>query len=144
MRGARLHPAALACGLSCLSPCLLSPGDQGAPRQEEGTPASVFAERSRRVMRALLLIQPLLTPEEAQAPYRAVLRQRERLLLFRPRDAAAALGLGTGLGIALFGATTVLVARAPSRLRVLFGGPARLGPAVLEGGGLGAGFTWDH
>lgn len=138
MSGARLppRPAALACGLFLLSPCLSPPGGLA-------TSPSVFAERSRRVMRAMALLQPLLTPEEALAPYRAMLRERERLLLFR-QDHPGALGPGAGLGIALFGATTVLVARAPVRLRVLFSGPARLGPAVLEGGGLGVGFTWNH
>ena len=45
-------------------------------------------------------------------------------------------------GIALFAAMTVIAARAPEPIRVLFDGPARIGPAILRDGGFGAGFGY--
>jgi hypothetical protein len=66
----------------------------------------------------------------------AVLRDRDKLLLFRgPQPQGAAVGIG----VAMFGAATLLSAHAPRALRVLFDGPVHLGPAVFDGGGMGAG-----
>jgi hypothetical protein len=65
-------------------------------------------------------------------------RDRDRLLLFRgpqPQGASVALGL------AMFTATTVLSAHLPRPLRILFDGPVHLGPAIFDGGGMGAGIA---
>lgn len=67
-----------------------------------------------------------------------VRRERDRLLLFRgpqPQGAAVALGL------AMFGAMTVLSAHAPRAFRIVFDGPVHLGPAIFDGGGMGAGIA---
>ncbi|MCU1280328.1 MAG: hypothetical protein JWM53_3874 [bacterium] len=65
-----------------------------------------------------------------------VRRERDRLVLFRgPQPQGAAVGVG----LAMFGATTILSAHAPRPIRVLFDGPVHLGPAIFDGGGMGAG-----
>jgi hypothetical protein len=65
-----------------------------------------------------------------------VRRDRDKLLLFRgPQPQGAAVGLG----VAMFGATTLLAAHAPKPVRFLFDGPVHLGPAIFDGGGMGAG-----
>jgi hypothetical protein len=63
-------------------------------------------------------------------------RRRDRLLLFR-QGLLRVGDLATGL--ALFLGTTVMAAHAPRGLRVIFDGPVHLGPAVFNGGGMGAG-----
>ncbi len=65
-----------------------------------------------------------------------VRRDRDRLLLFRDPQPQ---GSSLGLGLAMFGATTVLSAHAPAPFRAVFDGPVHLGPAVFDGGGMGAG-----
>jgi hypothetical protein len=65
-------------------------------------------------------------------------RDRDRLLLFREPQP---MGSGMGLGIAMFGAMTILSAHAPRPFRVLFDGPVHFGPAIFDGGGMGAGFA---
>ncbi|MDB4969949.1 MAG: hypothetical protein JWN44_5638 [Myxococcales bacterium] len=67
-----------------------------------------------------------------------VRRDRDRLVLFRgpqPQGAAVALGL------AMFGTMTVLSAHMPRPVRVVFDGPVHLGPAIFDGGGMGAGIA---
>lgn len=65
-----------------------------------------------------------------------VRRAHDRLLLFRgPQPQSAALALG----LAMFGATTILSAHAPRPFRIVFDGPVHLGPAIFDGGGMGAG-----
>jgi hypothetical protein len=67
-----------------------------------------------------------------------VRRDRDRLVLFRgPQPQGAAVGLG----LAMFAATTILSAHAPRPLRLLFDGPVHLGPAIFDGGGMGAGIA---
>jgi hypothetical protein len=67
-----------------------------------------------------------------------VRRDRDRLVLFRgPQPQGAAVGIG----LAMFGATTILAAHAPRPLRALFDGPVHLGPAIFDGGGMGAGIA---
>jgi hypothetical protein len=65
-------------------------------------------------------------------------RDRDRLLLFRGEQPQ---GAAVGLGIAMFGTATLLAAHAPRPLRVLFDRPIHLGPAVFDGGGMGAGIA---
>jgi hypothetical protein len=65
-----------------------------------------------------------------------VRRDRDRLVLFRGPQAQ---GQAVAIGLAMFGASTVLSAHAPRPLRVLFDGPVHVGPAIFDGGGMGAG-----
>ena len=65
-----------------------------------------------------------------------VRRARDRLVLFRGPQAQ---GPAVAIGLAMFGASTILSAHAPPPLRVLFDGPVHLGPAIFDGGGMGAG-----
>jgi hypothetical protein len=41
----------------------------------------------------------------------------------------------------MFTAATILSAHAPRPLRVLFDGPVHFGPAIFDGGGMGAGIA---
>lgn len=68
-----------------------------------------------------------------------VRRERDKMLLFRGPQPAQ--GGSIALGAAMFGATTILSAHAPRPLRVVFDGPAHLGPAIFDGGGMGAGIA---
>ena len=43
--------------------------------------------------------------------------------------------------LAMFGVATVLSAHAPRPFRILFDGPVHLGPAIFDGGGMGAGIA---
>ena len=67
-----------------------------------------------------------------------VRRDGDRLVLFRGPQAQ---GAAVGLGLVMFAATTILSAHAPRPLRVLFDGPVHLGPAIFDGGGMGAGIA---
>ena len=67
-----------------------------------------------------------------------VRRDRDRLVLFRgPQSQGGAIAVG----LAMFGATTILSAHAPRPLRVLFDARVHLGPAIFDGGGMGAGIA---
>jgi len=67
-----------------------------------------------------------------------VRRDRDRLVLFRgPQSQAGAVAVG----LAMFAATTILSAHAPRPLRVLFDARVHLGPAIFDGGGMGAGLA---
>ena len=67
-----------------------------------------------------------------------VRRDRDRLVLFRgPQSQGGSIAVGLGM----FAATTILSAHLPRPLRVLFDGPVHLGPAVFDGGGMGAGIA---
>lgn len=102
--------------------------------------ASVFATREARVWHALVIVWPLLTPEESQEPYRAALRlSGEQARVFdigRPED-----GTSMAKGAVLFGGAVLLAARAPAPLRFLFDRSVHLGPALLGASGLGAGIA---
>jgi len=67
-----------------------------------------------------------------------VRRDRDRLVLFRgPQSQGGAVAIGLGM----FAATTILSAHAPRPLRVLFDARVHLGPAIFDGGGMGAGLA---
>lgn len=68
----------------------------------------------------------------------ALRRDRDRLLLFRGPQAQ---GGAIGIGLAMFAAATMLSAHAPPPFRILFDGPVHLGPAIFDGGGMGAGIA---
>jgi len=67
-----------------------------------------------------------------------VRRDRDRLVLFRGPQSQ---GASVAIGLAMFIAATVSSAHAPRPLRVVFDGPVHLGPAIFDGGGMGAGIA---
>jgi hypothetical protein len=67
-----------------------------------------------------------------------VRRDRDRLILFRGPQSQ---GGAVAVGLAMFIATTISSAHAPRPLRVMFDGPVHLGPAIFDGGGMGAGIA---
>ncbi len=71
----------------------------------------------------------------------AVLRERDRLLVLENTQPSTR---QIAYGGALLGATIIMTAHAPQALRPIFDARFHLGPAVLDGGGLGAAFggTW--
>lgn len=81
-----------------------------------------------RLFKPLTVVDPL-----------EVRRDRDKMLLFRGPQPSQ--GGAVGLGAAMFGATTILSAHAPRPLRVAFDGPVHLGPAIFDGGGMGAGIA---
>jgi hypothetical protein len=100
---------------------------------------SNFAIKSEQVMHAFLRFQTLppanAIVERAQDRLQS-LRERDALLL--PAGRVPSVGSG-GLGAAMLGATIVLAAHAPAPLRPLFDARVHLGPALFDGGGMGAG-----
>ncbi len=65
------------------------------------------------------------------------MRERDTLQLYGPTPGSAR---STTLGIGAFSAVVVAVAHTPAALRFAFDRPLHLGPAIFDGGGLGAGF----
>ena len=95
---------------------------------------SYFAERSAAVYASFLDLSRVRTTEE----------QQNRLGQLRDRDAlmlpGGAPSLRSGmLGSMILGAAVVFVAHAPKRVRLVVDGPVHVGPALLDGGGMGAG-----
>lgn len=89
---------------------------------------------SARVMAAFLVFQPARTVEEQQNLVEEA-RARDALLVYGGQPSLQA----GALGAALLGAAVVLTAHAPRALRPLFDGPVHFGPALFNGGGMGAG-----
>ena len=93
-----------------------------------------FEQKNAEVLRSFLVFSGTRTVEEDQ----------NRLQLYRDRDAilwggrAPSLQSG-GLGAMMMGAAVVLAAHAPDRLRPLVDGRVHVGPALFDGGGMGAG-----
>ena len=94
---------------------------------------SYVETHSLQVAHAMLRFPTVRSLEQQQNPLDWY-RDRDRLSLFAPAQTQSA-----SYGVALFGAVTVLAAHAPRALQVLFTGPVHLGPAIFDGGGLGAG-----
>jgi hypothetical protein len=136
-------------------------GSRFEPAHEPGlrlhVDPSFLAFHSARVRYDLLLFEPNMVgldpllrappPEIEQSGWSfvraastedllALARQRDRVLLFNVRPP---IGGGLGAGFALFTLSTIGSAHAPRRLRLLFDGPVHLGPAILDGGGMGMG-----
>lgn len=104
----------------------------GASHQEPQQ--SYVEQKSALVMRSFLTFKSARTVEEDQ----------DRLGQARARDAlllgGRAPSLQSGaLGSMMLSAAIALVAHAPRPLRVVVDGPVHLGPALFEGGGMGAG-----
>src|SRR3954470_14854431 len=96
----------------------------GEPRLKAQHPIPTpLEQRSGRVSRSLLNLRGPTTLEAK--------RDWDRLSYFAPPGQ-------TSYGIGLFGAAVLAAARSP--VRILFDGKWHLGPALLEGYGLGIGF----
>jgi hypothetical protein len=98
---------------------------------------SYVEEHTRYVKNSFVLFAPAAPPER-QANAVELERDKDRLRLLQPLDPRATLQQ-TGYGFAMFGAATFVAAHAPDRLRKILSGPLRLGPALFEAGGMGAG-----
>lgn len=92
-------------------------------------------ERMHRVLASVIVFAPQLLPEQQQDLLQYDLRERDRVRFFTRGTTFGSLGYGT----LVFAATTVLVARAPRVVKEIFVGKNRIGPAVLDAGGLGFG-----
>ena len=99
------------------------------PRHE-----SYVEEKNAAVMRSFLLFKAERTEEQNQDRL-AQARERDMLLL---GGRTPSLQSGA-LGSMVMGAAVVMVAHAPKRVRAIVDGAVHVGPALFEGGGMGAG-----
>jgi hypothetical protein len=95
---------------------------------------SYFEEKSAQVFASFLSFATARTVEEDQNRLQEH-RDRDTLLLPGGR---ASLEAGAA-GSMVMGAAVVLAAHAPKRMRAIVDGPVHVGPAMFEGGGMGAG-----
>jgi hypothetical protein len=102
-----------------------------APRQPMRSlrQPSYFEQHSARVERDLLMFQHGYTLER--------MRERDTLELYGPTPGSAT---STVVGVGLFSAVVVTAAHTPAALRFAFDRALHVGPAVFDGGGMGAGF----
>lgn len=122
---------------------LAKPGAaQGVP-DPGALPNVVFRQNSNlerywgRVMGALILPRPVLTPEEELEP----MQLRQQLSILRFRDVHSESLSSLGLGSLIFGAASTIAAHGPEPVRWLFRpGRWNLGPMILDRG-MGAGFV---
>jgi len=103
----------------------------GAPSHHA---ASYFEKKSEQVIRSFLQLKTVHTFEREQDAL-GLARERDALLL---GGRAPSLQSGA-LGSMVMGAAVVLAAHAPAKLRAVVDGPVHVGPALFEGGGMGAG-----
>jgi len=95
---------------------------------------SYFEARNEAVIRSFLVFKTA-QPVEREQNLVEEARDRDQLLL-----GGRAQNLQSGaLGSAVMGAAVVFAAHAPARVRAIVDGPVHVGPALLEGGGMGAG-----
>jgi len=95
---------------------------------------SYFESRNEAVIRSFLIFKTA-QPVEREQNLVEEARERDELLL-----GGRVQNLQSGaLGSAIMGAAVVLAAHAPARVRAIVDGPVHVGPALLEGGGMGAG-----
>lgn len=90
---------------------------------------SYFEQHSARVERDILLFHHGYTLE--------TMREHDTLELYGPTPGSAA---STAAGIGIFSAVVVGAAHTPRALQFAFDRSLHLGPAIFEGGGMGAGF----
>lgn len=95
---------------------------------------SYVEQKNAAVMRSFLTFKSERTVEEGQNRVQQA-RDRDQLLL---GGRAPSLQAGA-LGSMVMGAAVVLVAHAPKCVRAIVDGPVHIGPALFEGGGMGAG-----
>lgn len=107
-----------------------------APVQLHGRSGKSYVElKSDQVFAAFLMFVPAHTVEQEQDRLSAM-RERDALLL---GDGHSPSMQASAVGAMMMGATIVLAAHAPERLRPLVDGVVHVGPAVFDGGGMGAG-----
>jgi hypothetical protein len=99
---------------------------------------SFVMQTNDRVVRSFLVFRVLRSDEQQQDRLQ-VARERDRFTLTSGRPAT--ITSEGAYGAAVMGASVFLVAHAPGRLRPLFDGNrvVHAGPALFEGGGMGAG-----
>ena len=90
---------------------------------------SYFEQHSARVTRTMLMFHHGYTLER--------MRDRDTLELYGPTPGT---NTSTAAGIGIFSAVVVSAAHTPLPLRFAFDRSLHLGPAIFEGGGMGAGF----
>jgi hypothetical protein len=90
---------------------------------------SYFEQHSVRVERDLLMFQHGYTLEQ--------MREHDTLELYGPTPGN---GTSTVLGVGVFSAVVVTAAHTPPALRFAFDRSLHVGPAIFDGGGMGAGF----
>ena len=102
-----------------------------APREPSPSPRpeSYFEQHSARVERDLLRFQQGYTLDR--------MRERDSLELYGPTPGN---GASTVAGAGIFSAVVVGAAHTPNLLRFAFDRSLHLGPAIFDGGGMGAGF----
>lgn len=105
---------------------LIAPRD---PRLSTPRPPSYFEEHAARVEKDIHIFQQGYTLEQN--------RQRDELKLYGSTPGGAT---ATMAGIGLFSVTVFSVAHTPAPLKFAFDRAMHLGPAVFDGGGMGAGF----
>ena len=93
-----------------------------------------FEQKSAQVFASFLSFHAARTVEQEQNRLQD-LRERDALLLPGGR---ASMQSGA-MGSMVMGATIVLAAHAPDKLRPLVDGRVHVGPALFDGGGMGAG-----
>jgi hypothetical protein len=92
-------------------------------------PPSYFAEHATRVERDMLMFQHGYTLER--------MRERDTLQLYGVTPGTST---STAAGVGIFSAVVVTAAHTPAPLRFAFDRSLHLGPAIFDGGGMGAGF----
>lgn len=100
-----------------------------APTPPAPRPPTYFEEHSARVTHDMLLFQHSYTLD--------TMRERDTLELYGPTPGSPT---STALGIGLFAGVVVSAAHTPLPLRFAFDRTLHLGPAIFDGGGMGAGF----
>jgi hypothetical protein len=103
-----------------------------------GTPshhqATYFEAKTAAVMSSFLVLKTAHTVEREQNAL-GLARERDTMLL-----GGRATSMQSGaLGSMVMGAAVAFAAHAPKQLRPIVDGPVHVGPALFEGGGMGAG-----
>jgi hypothetical protein len=93
-----------------------------------------FEQRNAQVIASFLVFNTARTVEEGQNAL-GLARERDALLLGGGRVTMQSGAMGS----AVMGAAVVFAAHAPKRVRAVVDGPVHVGPALFEGGGMGAG-----
>ncbi len=95
---------------------------------------SYVETKSGQVFASFLVFSSAQTVEQQQNRLQAA-RERDGLLL----PGGAPSPQSAAMGAMMMGAAVVLAAHAPASVRVVIDGPVHLGPALFQGGGMGAG-----
>src|SRR4051794_18718034 len=96
--------------------------------------ATYVETKTEQVMRSFLVLKTAHTVEREQNALHEA-RERDALMLGGRTQSMQSGALGS----MVMGAAVVLSAHAPARLRPIVDGVVHVGPALFEGGGMGAG-----